>query len=114
LLDIIVSLSLFVSFPVSIFIVKKPLGYFLNIFKVLFGRYSWVSYTPSSTAELLKLPKIRKGVLDPTYSFKNRTIEPEAVNRLNLLYARNYKFTNDLNIIYKGFKSLGSLAAVNK
>ncbi len=108
LLDIIVSLSLFISFPVSIFIVKRPLGYFMNIFKVLFGRHSWVGYTPSTSDYLLKLPLIKRGILDPTYSFKNRTIEKEAINRLNLLYARNYKSTNDLNIIYMGFNGLGN------
>jgi len=107
MLDILVCLSLLLVSPVSVFIVKNPLGYLLNIFRVFFTGYSWVGYAAVTNEEVMKLPLIKKGVLDPTYAFKNRKIEAEAISRLNLLYARNYKFTNDLNVIYKGFKSLG-------
>lgn len=107
MIDIIASLVLLFLFPASIFIVKNPIGYFKNICKVLTGRYSWVGYAETSGQDKIKLPPIKRGILDPTYAFKQRSIEEEAVCRLNLLYARNYKYINDLNIIYRGFKSLG-------
>ncbi|MCD4680134.1 MAG: glycosyltransferase family 2 protein [Bacteroidales bacterium] len=107
MLDILGSLSLLLVSPVSVFIVNNPIGYFFNVFRVLIGRYSWVGYATVDKDDIVKLPLIKKAILEPTYAFKNRKNEAEAISRLTLLYARNYKFTNDLNIIYKGFKSLG-------
>ena len=105
-IDIIFSILSLVALPVMIFFVKKPLGFIKNIFLVLVGSKSWVGYTTEGT-DIQQLPKIRKGVLNPTDVFDRKEIQQETVEWLNLIYARDYRFTTDLNIIYKSFRKMG-------
>jgi len=104
--DLLLSLSLLIICPVAIVLVKNPFGLFRNIFSVIFGRRSWVGYSPMDESDV-HLPGIRKGVLNPHDAFKGKEIPAEINQRLNLMYARDYKLTNDLNIIAKGFRDLG-------
>jgi GT2 family glycosyltransferase len=107
-LDIVMSLFLLFSLPVSIFIVRKPFGFFRNIFKVLFARKSWVGYCRTTEHDHNKLPVIRPGVLNPAAALRISNLNEETLERLNLLYARDYKTKKDLDIILKGFKNLGN------
>jgi GT2 family glycosyltransferase len=107
LLDLVVSSGLLVLFPLVLFLVKNPIGLFRNLFFVFFGLKSWVGYSELTDTERQRLPAIRKGVLNPFDAFRKEPVPGEAVSRLNLMYARDYQFTNDLNIILKGFRELG-------
>ncbi|MBE9492392.1 MAG: glycosyltransferase [Bacteroidetes bacterium] len=106
-IDIIVSLLLLVFYPVNVFLIKNPLGLFKNILSVLFGQKSWVGYYNDSDTETKHLPLIRKGILYPIDAFPNKTISKETREWLNLVYARDYKFSTDLNILYRSYKNLG-------
>lgn len=107
MLDLIVSITLLLLYPVFLFLVRKPIGLIHNIFSVLFAFKSWVGFGPHAEDEARRLPDIKPGVLNPLDAFKNSNISVEAIARLNLLYARDYKLTNDLNIIIRGFRNLG-------
>jgi len=107
LLDVVVSLSLLALYPLLVFIVKKPVGLLKNIGLILFSLKSWVGYTPLAINKTQRLPEIKKGILNPQDAFKQKTFPKETTLRLNLLYARDYKVTNDINIIIKGFRELG-------
>lgn len=107
LVDIAVSVILLALYPILILLVKKPLGLLRNIFSILFARKSLVGYVSPVESDLHHLPGIRKGVLNPTDAFRNKNIKSEANSRLNLMYARDYKVSNDLTIILKGFRDLG-------
>jgi O-antigen biosynthesis protein len=106
LLDLLVSLGLFLSYPLTLFVVKKPLGLLRNIVLVIFGRRSWVGYSPYRDPDL-HLPGIRKGVLNPLDAFRGKEGLEEEGARLNMIYARDYRFTNDLTILVRGFRELG-------
>jgi hypothetical protein len=80
-----------------------------NIFSVLFSFKSWIGFTPHSKDETGKLPEIKPGVLNPLDAFRQKDVLEETTTRLDLLYARDYKLTNDLNIIIKGFRNLGRI-----
>lgn len=98
-LDIAIALLLLVLLPLELFFVKNFIGLIANIFSVLFGYRSWVG-TPSG-------PKSMKpGVLRPTDAFR-QSVDVETTERLNLLYTKDYRTWNDLNIILKGFRNLG-------
>jgi len=105
LLDLMMSFVFLCIFPVNIFIVKKPFGYFRNIFAVLFATRSWIGYADSKGDQ--SLPQIKKGILNPVDGIKYRSVSNEMLDKLNLLYARDYKLSNDLNIILKGYRELG-------
>lgn len=107
-LDIVISITLLFSIPVTVFMVKNPGGFIKNIIRVLFAERSWVGYCKTPVQERHQLPKIRKGILDPADALNVSSLSMETRERLNLLYARNYHVKNDLNVIIKGFRKLGS------
>jgi GT2 family glycosyltransferase len=107
LLDIIVSLILLIFYPIDLFFVRNPFHLFINLLSVMFSRKSLVGYTTYSDPEDQRLPEIRKGILTPIDAFEEKNILPEAAFRLNIMYARDYKISNDLKIIFKGFRELG-------
>lgn len=107
-LDFSVSLLLIPAIPVLIFVVRKPLGLIKNLFKVLFARKTWVGYCKTKSAKTNKLPEIKSGVLNPAHALRISNLNSDTLDRLNLLYARDYKVKNDLDIIFNGFRNLGN------
>lgn len=107
LFDFVTSLVLLPLFPVFIFMVKQPFSFLRNIFTVLFARKSWVGYHINQNTRIDKLPLIKPGVLNPADVFSNRQITYETYEKLNLIYARDYKVWTDVNIIWKGIPNLG-------
>ncbi|MEI6123871.1 MAG: glycosyltransferase [Bacteroidota bacterium] len=107
LLDLLLSLSLLLCYPLLMFFVKQPLGFIKNILLVLFGMKSWVGYYTTHTTDNQKLPNIRKGVLTPVDSIKKQEFTSEIANSLNILYAKDYNVVHDINIVLKSFAKLG-------
>jgi len=105
--DLVAGTITLLLYPFFIFIVKKPLGLARNIILVLFSKKSWVGYTPASAAQAQHVPLIKKGVLNPLDALKSKQVSEEDKNRINILYARDYHLTNDINIMFKGFRDLG-------
>ena len=106
--DIALSVILLPASPLLMWITKNPPVFVLNIFRVLTGLRTWIGYAPVSTPGSA-MPSIRQGILNPTDLFPNRKIDTETAGTLNMLYARDYRITNDLNIILRGFRRLGRL-----
>ncbi len=107
ILDIFTALALLVLLPVNLFLVKKPAGLFRNIFLVFGGFRSWVGYKRDHEEDLDKLPPIHRGILTPEDAFRKRQLNPDITGKLNLIYARDYDFTTDLNIIFRAYRQLG-------
>ncbi len=106
LLDVFLSLGFLLLLPVLFLFQKKPGGFFSNSFKVMFARKSWVGYYDLSKSEY-HLPKIKKGVLTPVDGMKIKSGDKEVIEKLNLIYARDYTVWKDLNIILFAFRELG-------
>jgi GT2 family glycosyltransferase len=99
LFDVLMSLfSILFWLPLAL-VVKKPVRFLKNAFLVLFARRTWVGYCPTGDATQ-KLPKIRKGVYHPA-SYMEKDIEPDALNQMNLLYARDYTVWKDAEIFFR-------------
>ncbi|RLD80203.1 MAG: glycosyl transferase family 2 [Bacteroidetes bacterium] len=105
--DILVALFLTVFLPLNIFIIKSPAGLIRNITQVFFGRRSWVGYNSRDPSEMEKLPEIKSGILHPEDAFRKKQLNHDITGKLNLIYARDYSFTTDLNIIYRAYSDLG-------
>ncbi len=112
-IDILVCSLLIVMFPVLFFLVPNTPMFLRNILLVLYGEKSWVGYinipqeNQGGIFAGIKLPPIKKGILSPVDAFKNKPLEINDVMKLNMLYAKDYKIYNDLNIIFKGLRHLG-------
>jgi hypothetical protein len=108
LFDITASISLLVSFPFWIAFVKKPFQGFVKLLQVLLGLKTMVGYHISENIDVSSLPKLRKGILSPSIPVIKENEDPDLQEKLNVIYARDYKLTNDIEILRKGFRSLGS------
>ncbi|MBI4929690.1 MAG: glycosyltransferase [Bacteroidetes bacterium] len=107
IIDIFFSILFVCLLPVLIFIVKNPLNYIANIFKVLFGFNSWVGYGENLNSEFRIQNNSRKGILSPADSLKSNHVTQEIAERLNKIYAKDYSVRNDMNILLKGIRNLG-------
>ncbi|MBN2522443.1 MAG: glycosyltransferase [Bacteroidales bacterium] len=107
LFDILVALILLLILPVALFIVRNPLGLIRNIFLTLTGFRTWIGFYPDNEAEIGTLPKLNKGILTPIPGSRNKKINSETIKRMNLLYAKDYKMSTDISIIFRDFRYLG-------
>jgi len=107
LFDLAIALVLLIIFPIVIIFIPYKKGLLQNIFSVLFGIKTWVGFQYRSDVNTLNLPRIKKGVL--SWSLVNSTPDtpPEKIEKLNLIYAKDYRLRNDVFVIFKGFKFLG-------
>jgi len=101
--DVILSVILIVTLPISILFVDNKTNLIGNILKVITGIKSWVGYKNKSN---LKLPKIKDGIISLSDIYT--TNDKNKIDKNNINYARNYKVYNDLLIIVKAFKYLGN------
>lgn len=105
--DFSVAFGFLLVFPLLMWTQKNPIGFVGNIFRVLFGNRSWVGYAPGKNHDM-NLPKIRTGVLNPLIALPEQQHTEDIRVRLNILYAKDYKISNDLRILRKGFRALGN------
>ncbi len=107
LFDISIALILLAASPFAIFITGKPLQYFLNIFSVLLGVYSFIGYHGTTGGMHTGLPQLKKAVLSPLDGLNRDINNKKLIEKMNMLYAKDYKLFNDLYIVFKGFSKLG-------
>jgi len=104
--DFFTGLFLLATYPVTVFFIGNPVNYLVNIFKVLLGTLSITGYHPVELKDH-KLPDIRKGIIYPTDGLDRQNADPLAIGKLNMLYARDYRISNEFRLLYKGFRHLG-------
>jgi hypothetical protein len=107
LLDLGLAGFLFLTWPLQLLLVRRPVGLLQNCWRVLTGRLSWVAYAPTETAPQL-LPELRPGVLSPETAFPSSLTDEATRQRLNLFYAKDYTLSSDLEIIWRGWRQLGN------
>ena len=107
LFDDLLCIFLLISSPISIWFVKRKQGYFANIFKVLFQKFSWVGYHEIHSELFLGLPVIHKGILKTTDLPGLKELGTDSIDRANMQYARDYSLTKDIEIVFKAFSKLG-------
>lgn len=97
LLDVAIALTLLLLSP-FIWWAGKPVRHLLaNILRVLSGRFSWVGYNPG----MHSLPPLRKGVLGPASGLRFFVGDEPTLQRLNFFYAKDYRLSDDLDIIWR-------------
>lgn len=106
LLDILFSVLFLITSPVLLLFVKNKSNLFYNIFTVLTGLTSWVGYQSGKDIQSYGLPKIKKGVLNPTDLLKTKKISQETAENINMDYAKNYKILNDFTIIFRNLNDI--------
>jgi len=106
LLDIALALWLLLSLPLQLLFIKKPKGLLQNSLQVLLGKKTWVGYVQVKN-QLEKLPTLPAGVLTPLSILSIENLSDRTIQRINLLYAKDYQLQKDLDIIWKAYRYLG-------
>ncbi len=104
--DVVASLFLLIFSPVLIWFFNPRKYYFRNLFQVLAGRKTLVGYIPVAKNQE-NLPTVKPGVLTPADLFADEVADPAKAERLNVLYARDYHVSTDVEIVFKSWKKLG-------
>lgn len=102
--DILVSLFLFCTFPLTFWLYEKPGLALKNLWYIFKGKYHLVGYIDGSHPDL---PPLKNGILDMRiichYNQKNSLV-------LDKQYARYYSLGLDLQILLQGFRRIGSIS----
>ena len=102
LFDILASFLLIILSPILIFVVKNIRNFPVNIFRVLAGTFTWVGVHAHASKQIVK-----KGVLSPVDAIKNINPDEQMKEKINTLYAKDYRVNNDVQILLKGIKYIG-------
>ena len=104
LFDISMSIFFLFTSPLLFLLTENKPGFFVNIFKVLLGKKSWVG----RDIQRDKIFKgLKAGVLSPSVMAGRNANDPTVRERLNLLYAKDFKVWNDLKIVMGNVGKLG-------
>ena len=107
MIDIALAFLLLITFPIQILLIKRPLYGLLNAINVFIGKKTWVGYSLYQK----NLPSLRAGILT-VYGFPKGTNHPladEALHKLDSLYAREYDWWRDIQLIFANFRKLGGV-----
>ncbi len=108
LFDLIFGLLILFASPMLMWFQQKT-GLFSNCLSVLFGKKSWVGYSPFGGRDStdFELPVIKKGILHPAGEIGVDELNNTTLNKLNFLYARDYSTLKDLTILLRNWRLLG-------
>lgn len=105
--DLASALMLIITLPLNFWFVQCKWGYIRNLFKVLFGERSWVGYAGRKQGDV-RLPSVTSGVLTPATGARIAAGDDETLQKLNIIYARNYRLRNDVALLFRHFHLLGN------
>jgi hypothetical protein len=104
MVDIGAALLFLLAFTFTFFRIKKPRKFFVNCFKVLAGRRTWVGYASAPTSGL---PSLKKGIIQPYNILTGYEPGTEVKDRINTTYAQHYAPATDITLLLKNYKYLG-------
>jgi GT2 family glycosyltransferase len=105
LFDFFFSIILLLLSPILLVIIKFKVKFISNLFRILSGKKSFVGYLNQSDGSKTNLPKIKPGILEPFSVSEELTIDKK--EELNLLYAKEYSFIFDFEVLVRRWKLLG-------
>lgn len=103
-LDVTISLFFLLFSPLMIWYFSKKKQFLTNMSAILFGKKTIVGYHRFVGKQGSNLPKIKPGILHPMDEL--RELDEIVVDKINLLYARDYSIRKDLGILFKSWKKL--------
>jgi hypothetical protein len=106
--DIGLSLLMTPVLPFLFIIQKAPLSFIKNWFLVLIQQKTWVGFAPANNTSVpMKLPRLKPSVLHPLSHLSALSRTDDNIQKLNIVYAKDYRLSNDLGIVLKNIRKLG-------
>ncbi len=103
LLDVVFGITSLLLLPLTLIKPNQFLKVLQNSFLLIIGSKTLVSYFPKG--QLDKLPKLKSGILYPSNLINDAT-DIQTIDRVNFLYAKDYKTGFDIEIFLKNIKSV--------
>jgi GT2 family glycosyltransferase len=91
--------------PFLVWFFKSKGQFFSNIFSVFMGEKTWIGYMAGSPG-IEKLPVLKPGILHPGDLFPDIHHDAGKMERMNILYAKDYSLYIDAEILLKSWKNL--------
>lgn len=107
LFDFCFSLLVLSFLPVLIFVIPKPKGLVKNVFGILFNTKTWVGFYKNNDENKLNLPQIKKGIVSVVEASNAQNKDSKTIEKLNLLYAKDFSIYKELIICIKTYKIWG-------
>ncbi len=107
LFDFLTAVLLLLLTPVTVWFISNPFRMVANILKVIAGKLTFVGYKAGDHSVAEKLPPLRPGILTPMEALNREITDTSMIDKINMIYAKDYKMINDMNIVVKGFTKLG-------
>ncbi len=104
LVDVVVSTLLIIAFPIISFWFKHKKDFFANLLDVLFAKKTLVGFCENEKKNDAQLPQLKKGLLNFMDDFDK--LSPANIDKVNLIYSRDYTLLKDLKLIVKHWKKL--------
>jgi len=104
--DIVSGVTLLLLSPVLMFFMEGIINFYKNLFKVIIGKYTWVGVTFDRHDNIYHT-ELKKGILNPFDGIKKVDLSLELKQRMNIMYAKDYKVLNDVVILLRSFHLLG-------
>ena len=101
-LDLLFSMFFFLTLPITIFYFKQKKNLLINIIDCFLGKKTYVGYNLQNSGHPL-LPKLKLSILHP---IPNSESSDDLLEKINLIYARDYSIWKDIEIIQKKWKQL--------
>ena len=102
--DFVTAILLLLICPILIWTYKNKKQLIKNLFACLIGKKTWVGISLQPKQQLHNLPKISNGIFSPTYNVNNE--DELLIEKLNLIYARDYTFFKDWEIVKKNWSKI--------
>ncbi len=106
--DFVTAIVLLLICPLVIWMYKNKKQLIKNLFACLIGKKTWVGISLQPKQQLYNLPKISNGIFSPTYNINNE--DELLIEKLNLIYARDYSFFKDWEIVNKNWSKIDKKA----
>ena len=103
-IDVLGSLILLIGSPLILWSFSQKRTFYRNMWQILRGKKSFVGYKYQYDESSLYLPRIRPGILSPLDEHEHEPTSKESIQKLNLIYARDYSWLKDFQIILKNWK----------
>ncbi|MEP6646444.1 MAG: glycosyltransferase [Saprospiraceae bacterium] len=103
--DFTSSLLMLIISPVLIFFQQEKKSFFQNIFRVLIGQWTWISYHSSDPLKSA-LPSLPPGIISPVYPDPEAQIQ-HRLEHIHYVYARDYHWTTDFSILISQLRKIG-------
>jgi GT2 family glycosyltransferase len=101
--DLIISLIFIMTFPLHLFLQKRPFKFFKNVLDVIFLHKTWVGYATSEKV----LPPLRDGILTTTgLPGVLNTLNKENLKDADIQYARFFNIGTDFRLVWLNYKLL--------